>query len=503
MFIDGNVPRMGAFHPAGQGGLIPAVKFIRVSTDSQDEKTQHKYIDAFAPANGYAIVDEIILRGYSASKGEQEPALQRVIADIQSGKYRAVIVTESRSLDRREDVWAQLQVIMAIRLAGGEVVSISEPTFGKDDFGSLIGTVVSQKGNADKSRIVKDTTYRGIRDVRDNLAHHGALPMFWSTRGERYHKQAYCTDPGAVRDIYERADRGESRLSIANVYDCYPQSVKNLLRFAANHTGVIECSYTYEGIAETIRDTWHHQVEPVVDSALWWRVNKRMEKGGDDDRANKGGRPVARPANWLSGVLDCPGCGGRLFIKAGLTPAGNPRTPKLHCGGNPKSRRACGNFKGTDALPVIGIIESMMSRDETPLLAFQRVAGNQHELDELNASLQRAQASLSTITDRQERRDALAAIERTEDAIEAFTVVPDDYDYAETGRTVAGMWNEGDEGVKRSMVRAIKKAWGMNLALHDDRWVIFVGRKGADEAEDTSGIVDLGNGLCFRRPKAS
>lgn len=494
---------MAAIDPARRNGLTPAIKFIRVSTDSQDEQTQHTSIDEFAPANGYVIVDEIVLRGYSASKGEQEPALRKVIADIQAGKYKAVIVTESRALDRRPDVWAQLQVIMAIRLAGGEVTSVSEPTFGKDDFGSLIGTVVSQKGNADKSRVVKDTTYRGIRAVRDNKAHHGPLPSLWSTRGERYRKQAYCTDPDAVADIYRRVDRGESIQSVANVHDLYPGSVRTLIRFTANHTGVIECSYTYEGLTETVTDRWQHQVEPVVDSALWWRANKRLDHNKDENRGNKGGRPVARPENWLSGVLDCPGCGGHVFINAGLTPAGNPRTPKLRCGGHWKTRRACGKFLGTEALPVIDLIESMMSADETPLLKFQRVSGNQHELDELNASLQRAQASLSTITGRQERRDALAAIERMEDEIEAFVLVPDDYDYAETGQTVGGMWNAGSEEVKRGMVRAIKKAWGMSLVQRDGRWEIFIGQEGPDEMRVESGIVDLGNGLCFRRPEAS
>ena len=43
-------------------------------------------------------------------------------------------------------------------------------------------------------------------------------------------------------------------------------------------------------------------------------------------------------------------------------------------------------------------------------------------------------------------------------------IVPDSYDYAPTGQTVAQMWNDGDDTVKRGMVRAVKESWGMILS---------------------------------------
>ena len=45
--------------------------------------------------------------------------------------------------------------------------------------------------------------------------------------------------------------------------------------------------------------------------------------------------------------------------------------------------------------------------------------------------------------------------------IEGFAVVPDRFDYAPTGQTVAQMWNDGHDTVKRGMVRALKTSWGM------------------------------------------
>ncbi len=230
---------------------------------------------------------------------------------MERGDWSALVVTDSSRIDRREDLDAQAGVLLAIRSAGGDVISLTEPNYGKADF-AADRHLVAQHANAEKSRTVKNSTYRGVSMIRDNNAHHGPLPAFWVVRGERYAKQAYCGNPEAVRDIYERVANSESLSSVARGYDLYPASVKNLVRFAANHTGVEECRYTHEGVTET----WVHEVAPVVGSALWWRANKVLAANVTDARANKGGRPVAWPANWISGILDCPECGGKLYLNA-------------------------------------------------------------------------------------------------------------------------------------------------------------------------------------------
>jgi DNA invertase Pin-like site-specific DNA recombinase len=479
--------------------------FVRVSTGSQDEASQVKIVEAEAAERGITIVKWFRLHGYSASHGTQEPALREAIADIARGDYPTLIVTESSRLDRREDLDAQAEILLAIRSAGGDVISVDEPQFGKTDFAGRIVTLVAQHANAEKSKTVKRETYRGIMMIRDNKAHHGALPSFWTTKGVRYAKQAWCENPAAVVDIYERVAAAESLASVGRAYDLYPNSVKNLIRYPANHTGVIECSYTHLGQTET----WAHEVEPVVDSALWWRANKLLDANLTEARVNKGGRPVAWPANWLSGILDCPACEGKLFLNAGLTPATDsrtrkprerkPRTPKLRCGGHARQRLSCGEFKGIDAQPIIDVITGMFASDTTDVLAFQRVAGNAHELDELNAALRKIQARLSATED-DDGLDALVAERKAIKArIEGFEIVPDRFDYAPTGQTVAQMWSTGDDSVKRGMARAVKASWGMVLAENDGQWGIAVGTANPEGPAATDRIVDLGNGLCFRR----
>ena len=479
--------------------------FVRVSTGSQDEASQIKIVEADAAERGITIVKWFRLHGYSASHGTQEPALREAVADIARGDYSTLIVTESSRLDRREDLDAQAEILLAIRSAGGDIISVGEPQFGRTDFAGRIVTLVAQHANAEKSKTVKRETYRGIMMIRDNKAHHGPLPAFWATKGVRYAKQAWCEDPAAVVDIYESVAAAESLASVGRAYDLYPNSVKNLIRFTANHTGVVEGSYTHLGQTET----WAHQVEPVVESALWWRANKVLDANLTESRVNKGGRPVAWPANWISGILDCPACAGKLFLQAGLTPATDtrtgkprerkPRTPKLRCGGHAKQRLACGQFKGIDAQPIIDVITSMFASDTTDILAFQRVAGNAHELDELHARLRKIQARLSATEDDDELDTLVAERKAVKAIIEGFVIVADRFDYAPTGQTVAQMWNAGDDAVKRGMARAVKASWGMVLAEHDGRWGVAVGTAGQTGPAGAMGIVDLGNGLCFRR----
>jgi DNA invertase Pin-like site-specific DNA recombinase len=479
--------------------------FVRVSTGSQDESSQVKVIEAAAVERGITIVRWFRLHGYSASRGTQEPALREAVADIERGDYSVLVVTESSRLDRREDLDVQAAILLAIRSAGGDVLSLSEPEFGKTDFTGRIATLVIQQKNIEKSREVKKTSYRGVTMIRDNKGLHGGLPTFWASKGARYSRQAYCANPVAVTDIYERIAKGESVASVARIHGVYPHTIRNIIRFEASHTGIVECSYTYQGQTET----WAHEVMPVVESSLWWRANKALGKNKTGDRGNKGGRPIASPENWLSGVLDCPECGGKVFLSYGLTPAKDsrtgrprvqkPRARKLRCCGTAKRRITCGALKGIPAQPVIDLISGMFASDTTDILAFQRVAGNAHELENLRAELRKIQGRLSGTEDDAELYELLDRRTAVKEQIEGFTIVPDSFDYAPTGQTVAQMWNDGDDAVKRGMVRAVKNSWGMTLVRHEGQWTIATGTAVSTDSGDANGIIDLGNGLCFRR----
>jgi DNA invertase Pin-like site-specific DNA recombinase len=476
--------------------------FVRISTGSQDAQTQERDILKVAPGAAIIRPDG---KAASASKGEQLDALDAVIVKLRKGDR--VIVTDSSRLDRRDNLTSQVETMLAIRKTGAAIVSLApgEETFASgDDLISWITTLVKQNANAEKSRTVKTQTRRGMTLVQQNGAHHGTLPLFWATRGERYGKQAHCTNPEAVKDIYTRVADGESLQSVSNRYDFYPQSLRNLIRFEANHTGVINC--VWSGLE------WVHKVTPVVESALWWRANKVLDANVTKDRANRGGRPVAQPANWLSGVLDCPECGGKLYVHNGRTPAvdhrtGKPRTqkprsPMLRCGGLAKVRRPCGRYRAVDARLVMAELDRMFRDDATEVMAFQRVAGNGHELDEMKADLARLQARLS-VTEDDDALDKLVADRKALRArIAGFVVIPDRFDYAPIGQTIADMWAESDES-KRRIVKAVAGSIGLDISpvWGMDGNNLWLGVLPSERVSD--GIVDLGEGICFRPDTAA
>lgn len=412
-----------------------ALGFVRVSTGSQDESTQITTLTRYARDHDLHIVKTVRLHGYSASKGEQEPALHDAIKGIEQGRWHIVLVTDSSRLDRRENAWAQLRAVMDIADAGGKIISVAEPNFATD----VIDTAMAQRMNAEKSRVVKDSTWRGIQAIMANGAWHGPLPPLWKAVGERYHKVATCTNPDAVRAVYQATLEGQSLSSLARQYDTYPQSIRKLIRLHANMTGKFTCRYTYGGQTYI----WQHDAtdNPPVDAELWHAANRIVgERGAIMD--NLGGRPVQKATSWISGMLPCPGCGGKLYVLRGKT---------LRCSGKGKDRRSCG-VSGINLASVTRQVDEIMSSPNIAVYRYQRVTGNEGELAELKSELDRVRQTLAT-TDDDDEFDRLSARRRElREAITSFRLVPESYDMRPAGETLADLWKTGDQ---REILRAI------------------------------------------------
>jgi DNA invertase Pin-like site-specific DNA recombinase len=461
--------------------------FIRISTGSQDAQTQETTILKAYP-------DALIIRpdskAASASKGQQLDALDGLIAKLAEGDL--VIVTDSSRLDRRDNLTSQIQTMLAIRGTGARIVSLApgEESFAQgDDLGGWITTIVKQSTNADKSKTVKTQTHRGITQIADNKAMFGSVPRFWAVQGERYAKQAVCIDPEAVKDIYRRIGDRHPVLAVAREYSITSQALRTLISFEANSTGVIQCRFETKGLPVL---EWAHTAEAVVTPEAWQAANEALAENHVKELRAKGGRPVAKPSQWISGILDCPGCGGKTYLHTQKSHSGTMLT-KFRCGGKDALRKACGIFTGTDAQPVIDAITQYFTEDTTTeVLAYQRVTGNRYQLSELRGQLAKVQARLSMVTDRAERREAVARIEALEDDIDGFAVVPDTFDYTPTGQTISGMFTSGDETVKRSMAKAVKASGGIWLTEDGVRIVRAMPGKLGD-------VINLGGGLCYRR----
>jgi DNA invertase Pin-like site-specific DNA recombinase len=473
--------------------------FIRVSTGSQDSLTQERDILARYPG---AVIIRPGGRAASASKGQQLDALDGVIAKLRKGDR--VIVTDSSRLDRRDNLTSQVETMLAIRGTGAIIVSLApgETRFANgDDLGSWVTTLVTQNANAEKSRTVKAQTHRGVKAIFENRGWFGPLPMLWTSHGDTYRKQAVCTDPEAVKAIYESVANGTSMQSIARRYGVWGTTIKKLLRFEGNK-GEATCRYTYNpGRDGELSYEWTHETAAPVSAALWQQVQDVLKANEDrETRKNRGGNPNYQAKSWLSGVLDCPVCGGGLFTNQGKNRNGTARTVMLRCVGKKNERVACRRFPNQVAQVIQDEIDALFSDDPTPLLRFDRIAGNAHVKAAMEADLDKLSASLGSVRDRAERRAVMAKIEEMEDSIESFELIPDSFDYTPTGETLASAWVKGDVEAKRAMLRAVKDAGGIGLVNVEGRWTVRASY--APEGEE-GGIIDLGGGICFRKRTGS
>ena len=450
--------------------------FTRVSTGSQDAQTQERDIREVSPN---AIIVTPDTKAASASKGEQTDALDEVIAKLVPGDR--IIVTDSSRLDRRENLDDQVATLLAIRNTGAVIQSLApgEENFGKgENLGNWITTIVKASANAEKSRTVKVGTWRGIRAIIENKASYGPLPIFWEAKGGEYKKIATCIDPDGVRDVYQSIRNGQSLSSVARRYHTYPQSIRKLIRLRANKTAIFDCRYTYEGTTYT----WKHDTgtDPVIDLELFSAANRVMGERGAVMN-NTGGRPVSLATSWISGILDCPRCGGHLYVLRGKS---------LRCGGKGKYRHSCG-ISGIDLLNVTHQINQLISGEDQMVYRYQRVSGNQGELDELTSELSRVRATLAT-TDDNDEFDRLSASRKVLlSTIENFVLVPETHAMTETGETLAELWFHADSAQRRDLLRSLHSRLGFRVDAS--------GYLDTDESTMAGGtLVELTDDICVK-----
>ncbi len=145
----------------------------------------------------------------------------------------------------------------------------------------------AQHANAEKSKTVKSTTWRGMMMIRDNKAFRGALPKFWETRGERYRKQAYCADPGSVRDIYERVANRESLLSIGRRHGLYAQAIKTRLA-GEGREGETMLWRNFLDLFSVVFALGTYETSPLGYCRCLRRVRRRSRRGAAEGRRRAG-----------------------------------------------------------------------------------------------------------------------------------------------------------------------------------------------------------------------
>ena len=106
---------------------VPAVAYLRRSTDRQEQSIgdQRNEITRFASEHGYDLIDEYVDDAISGTSADQRPAFQQMIAEANSGRFKAVIVWNSDRFSRG-DVTETEHYRYLLRKAGVTLLSVTE-----------------------------------------------------------------------------------------------------------------------------------------------------------------------------------------------------------------------------------------------------------------------------------------------------------------------------------------------------------------------------------------
>lgn len=188
---------------------IPAVAYLRRSTDKQDQSIgdQRLEVSRYAEENNYRVVDEYVDDAISGTSAEERPAFQRMIADAEAGLFEAVIVWNSDRFSRG-DVTETEHYRYLLRKANVKVLSVTEDYLDRDGIDGDVLRTVRQFQNRQYSISLSQNTLRGqISAVLGESDPGRAAPYGYDREilapdGSVMFRIRFC--PGRVREVYDK-----------------------------------------------------------------------------------------------------------------------------------------------------------------------------------------------------------------------------------------------------------------------------------------------------------
>ncbi len=443
--------------------------WIRVSSGHQDEANQEPDIRRHCDQHGYRVVETYQLHAESASKGEQQEALDKVLDDIRRGHVKVLVCWHSDRLDRR-GVKEALDFIVAVRKAGGRVESAKE---GELDENS-IDTIVTSWINYQKSKHLSEQVGIAHDKIRTNGAAMSRAPWGMTITGPKYNKVFVPTEEGRewVPQIFGKVIEGWSLAKISlwlrdegvrggryangdgtSLVDPDKRRNRDGL-WHESSIGAMIRNPIYMGFrCEQDQQTKKYgkvisECEALVDAATWRRANEALDQRPKRGRTDRDNRPM------LSGVLKCgnPECDA----------SGAPDSPMVRNRGGSKYYYRC---RGTGAVPQscrlmvaldlvdAAVDDAIREHFNIPKMDTRVIPGTDHraEIESLKFQLRKLpERELAWDEEDAERARLRAELER----VSKLPVVPDEVIEEPTGDTLAGLWAELRPADRAAWLRA-------------------------------------------------
>jgi DNA invertase Pin-like site-specific DNA recombinase len=442
--------------------MTKAGVWIRVSGDDQDEENQVPEVERYVAEHGYEETRRYTVHDRSAFKGEQQAALDNMVADMRGGQIEVLVCWHSDRLERRGHE-ALFKLLRDVHDAGGRVESTLEPQLGKTDLSGavltfMLGLMAHQESLHKSERVLIS---------RDRIKTNGAL---WGRNnwgydkptGDKYNKTLTPSEEGKryVPEVFQRIADGQTCKEVAAWLGAEARpgvSHKTILRMIRNPV--------YRGVRIDADGRPETQVPALVSATLWLAANKRLSNGNRGKRGPlryKNTGKLIRPPALLTSVLFCPLCrraDGTAAPMYRILPPG--RGYWYRCHGFEPDNKGCGNnvrMETTDARAI-----ALLSRAPSPYKELQWVPGVNFDNELVEIALELTDLPKRGLSDYEEdaerkrlraERDRLA--EMNEDA------EPDRWEPVWTGETVGQHFTRLDFDGKRAMLLEDAKKEGVS-----------------------------------------
>jgi DNA invertase Pin-like site-specific DNA recombinase len=400
-----------------------AGRWVRVSSGGQDEANQVPDVNRWIDERGYEVTANYVLHGRSASKGEQQAAIDTMLADMRAGLITVLVVWRDDRIERR-GVLAMVPLINAVKAAGGRIEFVTQPHL--NDLSTMAGRI-SLAVMAEVAHAETETKKERVRMGRDRIKTEGGFsgrpPWGYEVTGPKYGKAIVPTAEGRelIPEVYRRVIAGDSLATIGawlagqTGHAWHPRTVGGMVRNRAY------MGHATNGAGQTV-----HRCEALVTAATFKQAGEELA-----GRPKRGHIDPAKRA-MLSGVLTCPDCADSPMYRL--------NTGYYRCTGRGAARRGCGNMVGADKVDA-AVDRIIAARFAKPVMAYTVTPGNEAELA---ARLEEIRFELSQLgaadLDDAEYDARLAGLRAERDEVKSAVVVPARVQEAETGELYSELW---------------------------------------------------------------
>lgn len=296
--------------------------YIRVSTYEQAEygyslAAQLEALQEYCRANQWTVYEAYVDEGISGKRADNRPALQRLLADAEQGRFQLTLVWKINRLSR--SALDLLELVEHLKRHNVALRSLSEPFETQTPMGQFTLQMMSAVGELERKTISENM--RLGRQRRNRMGKYcGSRILGYDVETTEYHSARHQTtaltiipqEAALVQHMFTLYAEGMGYKALMNRLNRSGYTTKGGKAFSLNTIRSTLKNVVYAGqirfydLEKQAEEVVHGEHEPIIPLPLWDEVQRRLR--------GISGRPKKQVAHEfiLASLLRCPNCGAGM-----------------------------------------------------------------------------------------------------------------------------------------------------------------------------------------------